>query len=279
MNKIGVMLNNLEKDRLKAFGVAKTTGFEVVHANTVRESWVTGPEGKLYIQEAKRSGLRIDSMFVGFDAQSYADIESVHKTVGILAVPEFREQRVKHVLAYSDFAKEIGVSSLGIHLGWIPSEKTTPEYTFLFESMLRILEKCEANGQSLNLETGQETPDHLLEFLQHINRKSLGGNFDCGNFLLYGTAEPIKAFTTLKPYVRGFHCKDGIRPSEQGKLGTEMPLGQGNVDFSTLLQNSVRSGYTGPFIIEREHGPNVIEEVQAGREYLQRILDSIFAGE
>ncbi|MGF1578676.1 MAG: sugar phosphate isomerase/epimerase family protein [Gemmataceae bacterium] len=260
---------------MKAFQVAKAAGFDVIHANTVHESWLSGPERNLYIQEAQKNRLAIDTMFVGFDGQSYADIHSVEKTVGILPLRDKREHRVNHVLEYSSFAKELGVTSLGIHLGRIPEDKSIAEYTFLMHAMERILDKCEENNQLFNLETGQEAPHHLRDFIQHVDRPNLGVNFDCGNFVLYGTSDPVAALDVLGPFVRGFHCKDGVGTTEPGKLGKEMPLGQGEVDFPTLLKNAVGYGFQGPWIIEREHGPNVLQEVQVGKRFLEDIVNAL----
>ena len=59
MYPIGVMLNNLERDRLRAWQVAVSEGFQVVHTSALMESWLTGPERQQYIDAARASGLTI----------------------------------------------------------------------------------------------------------------------------------------------------------------------------------------------------------------------------
>ena len=44
MFEIGVMLNNLERDQLKAFASAARLGFRTVHANALPEDWLQGPQ-------------------------------------------------------------------------------------------------------------------------------------------------------------------------------------------------------------------------------------------
>ena len=70
------------------------------------------------------------------------------------------------------------------------------------------------------------------------------------------------------------HCKDAIRSNTPSVLGTEVPLGQGKVDFPALLQKLRDQGYTGPLIIEREGGTNSVADILAGREYLRGLLQA-----
>jgi len=88
--------------------------------------------------------------------------------------------------------------------------------------------------------------------LRDVARPNVGVNFDPGNFLLYGTDDPLPALRLLQPWVRGFHCKDGMRPVQAGLLGREPPLGQGDVPLAEVLTELLRANYSGPLVIERE---------------------------
>lgn len=268
---IGVMLNNLERDRLLAWQVAVHEGFRVVHTNALLESWLNGPQRQEYVTAARASGLTIATMFIGFDGQAYTDIDTIARTVGILPIPHLRRHRIDIAKQYSDLARELGVPALALHLGFMPAESSHPDYRFLVDAVQEIADCCAAAKQSLHLETGQESATDLLHFIEAVNRPNLGVNFDCGNFLLYGTDEPLHALHILSAHIRGVHCKDGFRPTEPGKLGKEMPLGQGAVDFPRFLSELKRHGYAGPLIIEREGGANAIPEIREGRAYLERL--------
>src|SRR5438874_10626105 len=82
--EIGVMLNNLERDRLKAFGVAAALGFRHVHTSGLPEHWLAGPERASYVAAARASGVEIGTMFIGFDGQSYQDRATIARTVGLV---------------------------------------------------------------------------------------------------------------------------------------------------------------------------------------------------
>jgi len=106
-----------------------------------------------------------------------------------------------------------------------------------------------------NLETGQESADHLLEFISDVDRDNLFINFDPANMILYGTGDPIEALKKVGHLVRSIHCKDGTwaPEAERGTAwGCEVALGQGDVGMETYLQTLKDIGYTGPLTIERE---------------------------
>jgi sugar phosphate isomerase/epimerase len=143
------------------------------------------------------------------------------------------------------------------------------------ETVQRICDRCSVLGQTFRLETGQEPAAVLWRFLNDVERANLGVNFDPANFLLYDTDDPLPALDRLGPFVWGVHCKDALRPATPGTLGTEVPIGQGQVEFPVFLRKLLSLGYRGPLIIEREYGPRVAEDVLAARDYLKGLLGSI----
>lgn len=266
MHPVGVMLNNLERDRLRAFAVARALGFTVVHANALPEAMLDGAGRAAYIAAAKDSGLTIATLFVGFDGQDYSSIRSITATVGLVQ-PTLRPHRLAVAHRYSDLAAELGVASLSMHLGFLP-----PDRRDLIAALRDLLDACAARSQTLHLETGQESAAALLEFIRQVDRPNLFVNFDAGNFVLYGTDHPRTALDILYPFVRGVHCKDGLPSAIPGELGREVPLGQGAVNFPVLLRRLLQLGYQGPLIIEREHGPQVVDEILAARSYVEALL-------
>jgi sugar phosphate isomerase/epimerase len=274
MDEIGVMLNNLERDRLKAFAVAARAGFRCVHTSAIPEAWLNGPERQEYVAAARDNGVSINTMFAGFDGQSYADRSAIARTVG-LVIPAYREHRRGVVKQYSELARELGVKSLAAHIGFIPPDLGRLRYGPLVEVMQDLLDYCARNGQTFHVETGQEAADVLLQFLRDVDRPNLGVNFDPANFILYGTDDPLQALDLLAPYVRGVHCKDAVPAEEPDSLGTEVPIGQGAVNFPRLLARLKAIGYRGPLVIEREHGPTVLQDVLAARDSLRQILSGL----
>ena len=71
-------------------------------------------------------------------------------------------------------------------------------------------------------------------------------------------------------------AKDGLFPTDPRRLGHEVPIGQGKVDFRTVFRKLRALHYTGAITIEREtSGPQQIEDVRNAKVYLEKILREI----
>ena len=82
----------------------------------------------------------------------------------------------------------------------------------------------------------------------------------------------------LGSHVRSVHAKDGKWPTDPSKLGEEVLIGQGLVDFKKVFAKLREFGYTGAVTIEREtSGPQQIEDVRSEKLYLERILGEVLS--
>jgi len=165
-----------------------------------------------------------------------------------------RAERERRTYEISDFAAALGVGSIACHIGFVPEDKTHPDYVAVRDLVRRICDYAAKHNQSFALETGQEPAHVLLEFLKDVGRPNLGINFDPANMILYGTGDPIEALEVLAPHVLSVHCKDGDWPPKDkpGALGTEQPLGKGSVGIERFVAKLKQIGFRGPLNIERE---------------------------
>lgn len=233
--------------------VAKELGIHTVQVHTPHKESRNEAAAKAFLQRCKDADITITCLFGGFEGESYADIATTARTVGL--VPEAtRASRAAEMKEISNFAKLLGCNTLGMHIGFVP-EKGSASYTSLIEVTRDLLDHVKANGQNMHLETGQETADHLLEFMHDVGRDNLFINFDPANMILYGTGDPIEALKKVGHLVRSIHCKDAkwAAPDQRGKgWGTEVALGDGDVGMETYLRTLQSIGYSGPLTIERE---------------------------
>ncbi|QEG39524.1 sugar phosphate isomerase/epimerase family protein [Roseimaritima ulvae] len=203
-------------------------------------------------QQLEEMQVTLTAVFGGFDGESYADIPTVERTIGLVP-EETRQARLQEMKEIADFAALLNCPVVALHLGFVPHEIDDPRMPGIIDVTRQLCDHCAANGQSLHLETGQETAEGLLQFLDAVERDNLHVNFDPANMILYGTGEPIPALKQLGPHVRSVHCKDGTWSDQPGKTwGCEVPLGQGDVDMAAYLKTLDEIGYTGPLTIERE---------------------------
>ncbi|MEL6105286.1 MAG: sugar phosphate isomerase/epimerase family protein [Planctomycetota bacterium] len=192
------------------------------------------------------------AVFGGFDGESYADIPTVVKTIGLVP-PDSRASRLAEMKEISDFSHALGCDTVALHLGFIPEDHDDPQFGEVVAVTRELCEHCGAHGQFLHLETGQETAEGLLAFIAAVACDNLKINFDPANMILYGTGEPIDALQKLAPHVRSIHCKDATWSDQPGETwGAEVPLGDGQVDIHKYLQTLKDIGYQGPLTIERE---------------------------
>ena len=204
-------------------------------------------------------GVRCTAVFGGFEGESYADIPTVVRTVGLVP-DETRQGRLAEMIQISDFANWLGCDTVALHLGFIPHDPEADGYGDIVDVTRQLCDHCASHGQFLHLETGQETGEGLLEFIKQVDRENLKINFDPANMILYGTGEPIEALKEVGEHVRSIHCKDATWAAEDVRgteWGAEVPLGEGDVGMETYLRTLKELGYEGPLTIEREiaHDP------------------------
>ena len=197
-------------------------------------------------------GITATAVFGGFEGESYADIPTVVDTVGLVP-PTTRASRLAEMKEISDFAKHLGCSVIALHLGFVPHDPSLELYQQTIAVTQELCKYAAANGQSLHLETGQETAEGLVQFIDDTKCDNLFVNFDPANMILYGAGQPIEALEMLGNRVRSVHFKDGKWAKNPGKeWGEEVRLGDGEVDILKYMQTLKAIGYDGALTIERE---------------------------
>jgi sugar phosphate isomerase/epimerase len=234
--------------------VARELEIPTVQLHAPHQKTRTPQAAAQFLENCRASGVTVTAVFGGFEGESYADIPTTVRTVGL--VPrETRAARLAEMTEISDFAKLLGCDTVALHIGFVPPDRKGADFRDLINCTRDLLDHVAGNAQRLHLETGQESADHLLEFIHDVERDNLFINFDPANMILYGSGEPIEALRKVGAYVRSVHCKDAkwAPPGERGKSwGTEVPLGEGDVGMEAYLRTLKELGYTGPLTIERE---------------------------
>ncbi len=227
-------------------------GISTIHLHAPKAEARSESHAAQLIAQLAEAQISVSCLFAGFEGESYDDIPTAERTVGLVQ-PATQAARVEELKRISDFGKRLQVPAVGLHIGFVPHDMQSPEYTNVLEVLREVCDHCSANEQTLHLETGQETAVALLQFLQDVDRPNLYVNFDPANMILYGIGEPLPALEMLGPYIRSVHCKDGKWSAQPGKTwGEEVPLGQGDVDMAAYLRVLKKIGYEGPLTIERE---------------------------
>ena len=250
----------------------RSLGLKVGQIGVVWRDIDSPAKRRALMKQLQGSGIEWVTLFAAFDGESYADLAAVRNTVGLVPL-NLRAARFEIVKKISDFGCEVGMTRLAFHVGCVPENPDDPAYMPIVRMLRLLADHCRFNGQQLCFETGQESADSLMRLIADVRESNVKVNFDPANMVLYGSGDPIEALGKLAQHVVTVHCKDGKSPTETGRLGTEVPLGQGEVGFERFIAKLREIGYEGPLTIEREiTGDRQIADVREGIELLRRIV-------
>jgi len=254
---------------------AQSLGIETVQALAPPAAARTPADIEKTKKVCAATGVKITIVFCGFEGESYADIPTVQRTIGLVP-PATRATRLAETKAISDYAKALGVDAIAMHIGAVPEDPKDPEYSKIVDAARKVCDHAARNNQRFHLETGQETADCLFRFIQDVKRDNLSVNFDPANMILYGVEEPLPALRKVGKYVKSCHCKDAKWTAVKGQWGQEVPLGQGAVGMGEFVKTLKEIGYAGPLTIEREiTGPEQLKDIRAAKELLEKIKKEI----
>jgi len=234
-------------------------------------SWA---EGDALPTAAREAGFQISATMLGFPGEDYTTPLTIRHTGGF-GNPATRTERMERFKWAVQRTHEVGAPLLMFHGGFLP-EPNDPDRKPFLDTLGQASSIAKEYDLRLGLETGQETAELLRLTLDDLKCDNVGVNFDPANMLLYDMGDPIQAIEILGPDITSVHCKDANRPTTPGEWGTEVPLGEGQVNMRAFLEALKRVGYAGPLVIEREvgnqeerlrdcaHGIRVLREILAG---------------
>jgi L-ribulose-5-phosphate 3-epimerase len=221
------------------------------------------PNGRMYLNAVKKQGWQLTATMIGFGQEDYSTLETIRQTGGI--VPDnYWQQNKKRVLDAIELTASLGVEYLELHLGFVDDANTT-----LADRARYLADTAAQKGVTLLLETGQETAQTLIEFLEKLAHPALAVNFDPANMILYGKSKPIEAVKILGKWIRHVHAKDALRSPVAGRWGTEVVWGGGHVGGEKFLKALKQTGFSGALSIEREAGASRFDDIRHAAELLK----------
>ena len=274
--RIGVFLRCTgEEDPRKALAAVKSLGLHRVQVSRLPDRYYTAEGAREFAGLLAEAAIRSDAVVVVFGGESYKDQESVLRTVGFRPAA-LRAPRLDYARRCVDFAAAIGTKVVTFHMGFLPVKPADPDYRDMLQALTDVAVYAAGKGVTVSLETGQETGEALLAFLESVRGARVGVNFDTANLVLYGLDQPARALEKLLPRVTSVHVKDGLLPEAPGRLGREVRLGEGRAQVAQCLRVLERSGFDGPLIIEnyvwRELGTRPLDELARARDFIRASL-------
>jgi sugar phosphate isomerase/epimerase len=144
----------------------KSLGVHTVQLHAPHGAERTAERAAAVRRQFEDAGIQITVVFAGFEGESYADIPTVHRTVGL--VPEgTRAVRLRETKEIADYAHALGCDALGMHIGFVPEDAADPEYAGVVAAAQEVCDHCKANGQRFHLEGSHP---HLLAGFHRVQR-------------------------------------------------------------------------------------------------------------
>lgn len=208
-----------------------------------------------------RAGIGVPSAMLAFPGEDYTTLETIRRTGGV--VPDAAWPRnLQAAQAAAAIAAEFGVRLVTFHAGFIPHEPGDPLRRVVLDRILAVAEPFLARRIAVALETGQESATTLVDALEALAEPRIGVNFDPANMILYGMGDPVLALELLAPRVLQVHLKDALPATREGEWGTEVPAGEGAVDWTAFFGVLERDLPGVGVMIERESGESRIEDIR-----------------
>jgi L-ribulose-5-phosphate 3-epimerase len=256
--------------QLKAF--LDKLGIDVVQIACGDPHHASWDEGDAMPAAAKAAGFRMCGAMLGFPGEDYTTPQTIEKTGGF-GDPATRPERLERFQWGLQRTRELGLSDLMLHAGFIPEVGDPGRQSFL-DTLAQVADLAACAGVTVAFETGQETAALLRQTLDDLKSPNLKVNFDPANMLLYDKDDPLKAVELLAPDIRSVHVKDANRPTVPGTWGEEVPLGQGQTNTREFIRILKKVGYRGPLCIEREVGSQEerFRDIEHGVKFLRECL-------
>jgi sugar phosphate isomerase/epimerase len=215
----------------------------------------------------RSAGIRLTATMISFEAEDYSTIAIIRRTGGF--VPDDRwPARRELTLRAAKLTAQLGARFLTTHVGFVPAS-SDPQYRVMVDRVHDLAHSVAPDGVELLMESGQETASELLQFLNDLNCRNVGVNFDPANMILYGAGDPISAVGILNRHIRHVHAKDAVASGQPMiEWGREVPFGAGDVGVARFLDALDEIDYTGAIAIEREAGEHRMSDIRAAIQAL-----------
>ena len=270
VNRIGVCSWCLPaKDPSQLIAMVRETGVSTIQLNLMplmeKPGWA---DTATHIRDA---GIAIASGMVGTLGENYSTLETIAETGGVVLDENWPAnwERFQNAAA---LAQRLALPLVSFHAGFITRAGDGAAYEKIAERVGKIADLFQKHHVRVILETGQETADDLLAFLDDLDHPNLGVNFDPGNMILYAKGDPVASIKKLIKRVEQIHLKDAKRTEKPGTWGTEMVLGQGEVDWPAFIEMLKANDYAGDLIIEREAGKNGVGDIITSARVIGELL-------
>lgn len=231
-------------------------------------------DAKIIKDAAEANGIEISAQFCGYrDGGGTWNTYDAYLTNGV-NVEAYRMERIAYLREGFKFAKMLDLQDVVIHAGFVENNPFSASYVNMVGTITVLANFAAKLGLNILFETGMECPMVLRRLIEDVGTGNLYINFDPANIFMYGYGNAMDALEVFGQYVRNFHVKDGLLPTDIRLLGKEVPIGEGKVDFPYIFKKFKELGYDRYAIIEREiSGPQQEIDILKAKDYILKLIE------
>lgn len=207
----------------------------------------------------REAGIAVVSGMMGAAGEDYTTMDSIRRTGGVRPDATWPDN-LKAARENAALAARMGLPLVTLHAGFIPHDRSDPERATLIDRLRQVVDAFADRGVRVGFETGQESAATLLDALDELDRPGAGVNFDPANMILYAMGDPVQALADLAPRVVQLHVKDALPAAQPGEWGTEVPAGEGAVDWPAFFRVVGERLRDRDLIVEREAGDHRVQD-------------------
>ena len=220
-------------------------------------------------------GITIVSGMFGSAGEDYTSLETIRKTGGYIPDQHW-DANWATAQAVAKTAKGMDLTLVSSHAGFHPSDAGERGFAKLVD---RIGKRRDALRRPRPDAGVRDRPGNRRHARPVPGRDgsqkgatNLGVNFDPANMILYDKGDPIVSLRKLMPRVKQVHIKDAVRTKTPGTWGTEVPIGEGQVDWKAFMQVLAEGNFAGNLVVEREAGQDRAGDVRKAIERLGKLM-------
>ncbi|MFQ5589915.1 MAG: sugar phosphate isomerase/epimerase family protein [Phycisphaerae bacterium] len=258
---VGINIDDVRRGIKPGLRLASSLGFPVVELTTVAGDLAPSNlslSGRRHLRRIVDGlGLQLASLAADFPQLRFSD----PRTVG---------ERVERSCEVIELAADLKVPVVTASAGRLTVPNTREPSPLVLEALRRIGEFADSRGTIFGIRPSYDGGDRLVGVMDNLACPFVGVGLDPAALVMTG-ADPLERIERFVEQIVAVQARDGTVGG--GELaGHETPLGDGDVDWPTLLAVLRAAEYRRPFIVRRTGSANPGPDLLAACDALKRML-------
>ncbi len=254
---IGVNVDDFRLTLKKALRHAAALEMRVVEFATVAgelsPSSLSGSGRRHLARLVDGLGMRVTSLV--------ADIPGLR-----LTDPHTVDEKVARTCQVIELAADMNVPTVTASLGAVTHPDTGEHSPHAIEALRRIGEFADSRGTLYAVSPSHDSGERLVGLFDELACDAIRIGFDPAVMVMTG-ANPLAAIERFVEKVVGVQARDGSAGGSRS-AGREMPMGEGDVDWTSVLATLKTADFQGPYILRRTESVTPIEDIIRARDVL-----------